>query len=172
MYTPDELAEIRNAYIVLNVPRTASARLIKKAYRDMIKKWHPDLFPAGSDDQELATEMTQKMNESYRLIKDAPMQNHIQADMSANVNAGAREPASSGEENRDVEVFYYPLWLRIIFSVFGVILGAVSIGPVMASMSLILYKSKFIAFILYIMGVTACGILADRCGENFWKEPL
>ena len=37
---------VRDPYVVLGIPRTATPPDIKKAYRDLCKKWHPDM-PSG-----------------------------------------------------------------------------------------------------------------------------
>jgi DnaJ-class molecular chaperone len=77
LYSPDELKDFRNAYFVLNIPYTTPANLIKKAYRALIKTWHPDLFPAGSRQQAQATERMKEINYSYNRIKHAPLRYHI-----------------------------------------------------------------------------------------------
>lgn len=52
-----------NYYEVLGVSRTASAEEIKKAYRDLTKKYHPDTHP-GIDEK-----LQQKVNEAYDCLK-------------------------------------------------------------------------------------------------------
>lgn len=47
---------------VLGVPRSATKAEIKKAYRQLLNKWHPDKNP---DNTEAAAEMTRQLIEAY-----------------------------------------------------------------------------------------------------------
>jgi hypothetical protein len=171
LYSSDELMEFRNAYLVLNIPHNASAKLVKKAFRAMIKKWHPDLFPAGSDDQTLATEMMQKINEAYALVKDAPLLYSV-TENTAFTHTGTREPEAATDESPDYNDVPYPIWLRIAIFILGLFIGAVLVGPIILSMSLIIYDSRFISWFFYFIVTVGCGIAFERCGETYWKEPL
>lgn len=57
---------IEDPYQVLGVSRDASDEEIKKAYRKLAKKYHPDLHPG---DQEAAKQM-QRINAAYERIKN------------------------------------------------------------------------------------------------------
>lgn len=57
---------IEDPYKVLGVSRDASDEEIKKAYRKLAKKYHPDLHPG---DQEAAKQM-QRINAAYEQIKN------------------------------------------------------------------------------------------------------
>ena len=52
-------------YEVLGVSRTASVEEIRKAYRDLAKKYHPDVNPKAS-----AAEMTARINAAYNHLAD------------------------------------------------------------------------------------------------------
>ena len=72
-YVEDQLAEWKAAYRLLDVPTTASVNDIRQGQRLLLKRWHPDLFTAGSNEQVEATQMTQVINEAYAKIKNAPL---------------------------------------------------------------------------------------------------
>ena len=59
------MAEKRDYYEVLGVDRNASADEIKKAYRKLAKKYHPDLNP---DDKEGAEQKFKEATEALSLI--------------------------------------------------------------------------------------------------------
>jgi len=59
--------EFRHYYEVLGVAQDASADDIKKAYRKLARKYHPDV----SKEADAGTRM-QELNEAYAGIKDAP----------------------------------------------------------------------------------------------------
>jgi len=54
-------------YSVLEVDKSASADEIKKAYRRLALKWHPDKNP---NDQELATKKFKEISEAYEVLSD------------------------------------------------------------------------------------------------------
>lgn len=54
-------------YSVLGVPRSATDEQIKKVYRDLVKKYHPDKY-ANSDLAEVASEKLKEINAAYDSI--------------------------------------------------------------------------------------------------------
>lgn len=61
----------KNYYSVLGVSKTASASDIKKAYREMSKKWHPDMHVNDSDSKKKEAEDKFKdINEAYAVLSD------------------------------------------------------------------------------------------------------
>ena len=57
---------MQDPYSVLGVAKTATDDEIKKAYRKLAAKYHPDLNPGN----ELAEQKMQEINSAYELIKD------------------------------------------------------------------------------------------------------
>lgn len=62
----DQLAQ---DYTNLEVDYNAPLESVSKSYKRLIKKYHPDNFPENSEQHQLATEITKKLNNSYQRIK-------------------------------------------------------------------------------------------------------
>ena len=60
--------KFRDYYEVLGVPRTATAEEIKRAYRQLARKHHPDLQPAA--ERARAAERFKEINEAYEVLSD------------------------------------------------------------------------------------------------------
>jgi len=56
-----------NYYEILGVTREATAKDIKKAYKKLAKKWHPDL---NRDNLEVANEKMREINVAYATLSD------------------------------------------------------------------------------------------------------
>ena len=69
----DQVAEWKHAYQVLGVPHYASAHVIKAAYRKLVKRWHPDLYAAGTSEHADATQMSMLINQAHSAIAHAPL---------------------------------------------------------------------------------------------------
>ena len=60
--------KFRDYYEVLGVPRTATAEEIKRAYRKLARKHHPDLQPPAQ--RAKASERFQEINEAHEVLSD------------------------------------------------------------------------------------------------------
>jgi curved DNA-binding protein len=60
--------KFRDYYEVLGVPRTATAEGIKRVYRQLARKHHPDLQPAA--ERAKAAERFKEINEAYEVLSD------------------------------------------------------------------------------------------------------
>ena len=61
------MADKRDYYEVLGVPKTADEAAIKKAYRQLAKKYHPDLHPGDAE----AEKSFKEVNEAYDVLSDS-----------------------------------------------------------------------------------------------------
>jgi molecular chaperone DnaJ len=57
----------KDYYKILGVPRNATTEEIKKAYRELAKKWHPDMNP---DNKKEAEEKFKEISEAYEVLMD------------------------------------------------------------------------------------------------------
>ena len=108
--------KFRDYYEVLGVPRTATADDIKRAYRQLARKHHPDLQPAA--ERAAAAERFKEINEAYEVLSDTEKRAKYDA-LGANWKtgqdftpppgtggAGWRSPDGSGEwQNVDAGAF-------------------------------------------------------------------
>ncbi len=60
--------DYKDYYKILGVPEDADAKAIKKAFRNLARKYHPDANP---DDPESAEQRFKEINEAYEVLDDA-----------------------------------------------------------------------------------------------------
>jgi DnaJ-domain-containing protein 1 len=60
---------IRKAYAALEVPPGSDFETIRKAYRRLMRKYHPDLHRGSPEAQRAATDLAQRLTESYKLLE-------------------------------------------------------------------------------------------------------
>src|SRR5262245_22891522 len=65
---PDVAVKFRDYYEVMGVPREATADDIKRAYRKLARKLHPDLQPEAERAQ--AADRFKEINEAYEVLSD------------------------------------------------------------------------------------------------------
>ncbi|KAI8608959.1 hypothetical protein BC830DRAFT_1208677 [Chytriomyces sp. MP71] len=59
----------KDYYKVLGVPRSASQKDIKKAFRKLAQQWHPDKYEGELEKEEVVKKM-QQINEAYEVLSD------------------------------------------------------------------------------------------------------
>jgi DnaJ-domain-containing protein 1 len=60
---------LRRDYGNLEVPFAAPPEEVQNAYRRLMRKYHPDRFSLDPEKQQLATEITKRLNESFQNIR-------------------------------------------------------------------------------------------------------
>ena len=59
---------IRKAYAALEVPPGSDFEAVRKAYRRLMRKYHPDLHNATPEKHRAATDLTQRLTEAYKTL--------------------------------------------------------------------------------------------------------
>lgn len=66
---PDPQDELRQAYAALEVPFGADFATVRKSYRALMRKYHPDRHTGSAEKQRAATELAQKLSAAYAVIE-------------------------------------------------------------------------------------------------------
>jgi DnaJ-domain-containing protein 1 len=66
---PPASEQLRQDYANLEVPFAASLEQVQSAYRRLLRHYHPDRFVRDAEKQQLATEITKRLNESFQNIR-------------------------------------------------------------------------------------------------------
>ncbi len=64
-------------YAVLNVDPTASPEEVRKAWRDLVRVWHPDRFANDPELQKVADERLRAINEAYEALKNPQLEDEL-----------------------------------------------------------------------------------------------
>ncbi|MGM0556947.1 MAG: J domain-containing protein, partial [Myxococcota bacterium] len=59
---------IRDYYANLEVPYGADMKTVKKSYRRLMQKYHPDRYANDPEMEELATELSQELSQAYKAV--------------------------------------------------------------------------------------------------------
>jgi DnaJ-domain-containing protein 1 len=60
---------IRKAYAALEVPAGSDIDVVKRSYRRLMRKYHPDLNAGSKEKQRAATDLSQRLTEAYRTLE-------------------------------------------------------------------------------------------------------
>jgi DnaJ-domain-containing protein 1 len=60
---------VARAYAALEVPVGSDFDTVRKAYRNLMRKYHPDRHASSPEKQKSANELAQKLTESYKLLE-------------------------------------------------------------------------------------------------------
>ncbi len=61
--------ELRRAYAALEVPFGSDFATVRKSYRALMRKYHPDRHAGSPEKQKAATELAQKLTLAYELLE-------------------------------------------------------------------------------------------------------
>ncbi|MDZ4694120.1 MAG: J domain-containing protein [Deltaproteobacteria bacterium] len=61
--------DIRKAYMALELPEGSDFGTVKKAYRQLMRKYHPDRHQRAPEKQQAAHELTQRLTDAYNRLK-------------------------------------------------------------------------------------------------------
>lgn len=70
---------LREAYRVLDVSPSATWAVVKRAYRDLASRWHPDRFGPGTAAYSTAEERFKRVNQAYERLCTAKKQRQQRA---------------------------------------------------------------------------------------------
>jgi DnaJ-domain-containing protein 1 len=60
---------LRKAYAALEVPAGSDFETVRKSYRRLMRKYHPDLHGGTAEKQRAATDLTQRLTQAYKTIE-------------------------------------------------------------------------------------------------------
>jgi DnaJ-domain-containing protein 1 len=60
---------IRRAYAALEVPAGSDFEAVKRSYRRLMRKYHPDLNAGSVEKQAAATDLAQRLTEAYKTLE-------------------------------------------------------------------------------------------------------
>ena len=60
---------IRKAYAALEVPAGSDFETVKKSYRRLMRKYHPDLHTGAPEKARAATDLTQRLTQAYKTLE-------------------------------------------------------------------------------------------------------
>ena len=87
-------------YDILGVPRSASDEDIKRAYRNQVRFFHPDLFDGS---EEVAKIKTQQLNEAYEVLSDHAKRAAYDSTLSFQYQSIHKTP-SAEKKNKEADI--------------------------------------------------------------------
>ena len=60
---------IRRAYAALEIPAGSDFEAVKRSYRRLMRKYHPDLNAGSPEKQKAATDLAQRLTEAYKTLE-------------------------------------------------------------------------------------------------------
>lgn len=165
-----EIPDLKRAYQLFDVPSTASALSIKQAYHRLVRRWHPDLYPASSPAYAEATQMMKRINEAYSTIAHAPLRYHIESypRVSEMRSQGpAPYPPQTQPKRTDILPIgnRFEFWLRFTCgALLGVFMSFTLLVTFDDEPKIVLAGSALL--------ILLCAFGSARYGDQFWSKLL
>jgi hypothetical protein len=130
----------------------------------MAKRWHPDLYRAGTPEQAEAARMMELINEAYNAIQRAPLRYFPQP--TAQASRPENRIAVLAEREPRIAMDRLEFWVRFVC---GAILGIfISAGFALKTNIFFAELPSTLVACVVILIVLACGFGAARGGDRFW----
>lgn len=85
---PGALTDMRTHYKILGVTQGANAEQIKRSYRALVKRFHPDLFPSGSQEQAEASARMREIIDAYAVLSSSSKRVSYDAKLKKRASSG------------------------------------------------------------------------------------
>jgi hypothetical protein len=165
--------EFKRAYQTLGVPFSASALSIKRAYRILANRWHPDHYQNGTADYVEATYMMSLINEAYTTIEHAPLRYRIETypQVLERRNPSGYQTAEAYRNQRQhFATDRWEFWIRFICgAAFGALCSLNLMSLISQPLSFVYETSMLLGVVTLIV---SCGVAAARTGDEFWKKVI
>ena len=86
----------KNYYEILQVNQNASPEIIEKAYKVLVKKYHPDLQEEKNKEQE--EEQLKKINEAYEILSDPEKRKIYHQTLETNTSAETKQEETNSPQ--------------------------------------------------------------------------
>jgi DnaJ-like protein len=149
--------DLQRAFAILGLPPGASQAQVRRAYRELVRVWHPDRFTDDPRLQLSAQERLKQINEAYRLIRaELAARPHRQQEPREAEPAPSRPAAP-----KPVVTSFLSFWPNLLFLIFAV--GLFRFATLRYGLSL-----AALAYLLQMATVPAAFALAcnSRLGEK------
>lgn len=99
-----------NYYEILNISKSATQSEIKRNHRNLIKKYHPDLYHGN---KAYAEEMTKKINEAYEVLKDPLKKKEYDTRLNNNYSQNNREKYNNQHSSKQYKSYANKEYIKI-----------------------------------------------------------
>ncbi len=161
----DQFTDPRRAYQLLGLPISASAPAIKRAYRSMTRRWHPDLYPAGSPEHAEATQMMKSINKAYDAIQRAPLRYRPPSAVDPQSQTTEADRVIQSEPVTFVATDRLEFWIRFIC---GAFLGIFSAAAFALKLWVFHPSSPVLIGGASVLVIIGFGLASAYGGDRFW----